>query len=245
MKPPNPITRTITIVCLSGVLVLAGIASCRDRTAGRMPPTPKPRFTISELDAKAQPYIDEANAAVPAVVAELCDSRLSLYWMMLRDKCVGGDSTGRHIAEVIGPRIVVPLRKAAAVYKCAVNADAIAELPREAALDNLSRQLYASAGLAIEAVFIRATVSSFTSVLASCAPTMAASLNTAAVCAAADGPLPVGDIVGVIVAIGGTAWSGYELYNAHQALPAEMSEALRNTISATIAQCRQEAANAL
>ena len=245
MKPPNPITRTITIVCLSGVLVLAGIASCRNRTAGRMPPPQKPRFTISELDAKAQPYIDEANAAVQAVVAELCDNRLSLYWMMLRDKCVGGDSTGRHIAEVIGPRIVVPLRKAAAVYKCAVNADAMTGMTRDAAIDNLSRQLYASAGLAIEAVFIRATINSLVSVLANCAPTMTASLSTAGACAAADGPLPVGDIVGVIVAIGGTAWSGYELYNAHQALSSEMSDALRNAISVTIAQCRLEAANAL
>ena len=42
------------------------------------------------------------DAAIPAVVAELCDSRLSLYWMLLRDKCVGGGFTGRRIADNLG-----------------------------------------------------------------------------------------------------------------------------------------------
>ena len=131
MKPPAPITRIISVICLSGVLLLAGIASYRDRTTDRMPQ--KTRFTISELDAKAKPHIDETTAAVPKVVAELCDNRLSLYSMMLRDKCVGDDSAGRHIAAVISPAIVVPLRKASAIYQCAVNADAVAELSKEAA----------------------------------------------------------------------------------------------------------------
>ena len=239
MKLPNPITRIISVICLSGTLLLMGITSCRDRTAIKLPFTQQPRCTITKLDAKAKPHIDEANAAVPKVVAKLCNGRF--YLMLLRDKCVGGDSAGRHIAEVIDPSIVVPLQKAAAIYKCAINADTVAELPKEAVLDNMDRQLYASTSLAIEAIFIRSTVSS----IVNCASTMVASLNTATLCASADGPLPVGDIVGAAIAIGGTAWSGYELYNAHKNLPAEMSEALRTTISATVAQCRLEAADTL
>ncbi|MBR6058890.1 MAG: hypothetical protein IKP58_12045 [Victivallales bacterium] len=33
MKPTAPIARIISIICLSGVLLLAGITSCWDRTA--------------------------------------------------------------------------------------------------------------------------------------------------------------------------------------------------------------------
>ncbi|MBR4675463.1 MAG: hypothetical protein IKP00_13435 [Victivallales bacterium] len=237
---PHRFPRAVTLSILSVVVVLAGVGSCHSRLAH-----PKPRFTMAMLDSRAAAHIGKAKAAIPDVVADICHERGHLYWLMVKDKCLGGDRARQYIAQKLDKRIVVPLRQAAAVYKCAVNADAAVGMTEEVALDALSSQLYATAGLAIEGFFIRATLESCLAVAGRCAPQLAATLGASATCAAADGPLPIGDIVGAALAVGGTVWCCRDIYKAHKALPANLAAALETAVAATVAQCRQEAASAL
>ena len=243
MKRFKPPPRMILLGSLTLAVALA-FYSC----VGGNPFSPwgrKPRLSMAELDAKAKPFVDEANAAIPHVASKLCKHRCRLYWLLLKDKCLSGNGCGRYIASVIEPDIVVPLRKAAAIYSCATNVDAMAGLPRETALDSLSRQLYAGAGLAIEGLFVRTTIESCMSVVCHCSPRLAASWGMAGACGAADGPLPIGDIVGAGLAICGTVWCCADISQAYRSLPREMERALRAAVSATVAQCRLEAASAL
>lgn len=243
MKIPDHTPRTIVLTVLAAVVILAGIAFFRGHPANRI--QTEPRLTMADLDAKAQPFIDEANSAIPYAVAKLCDHRYRLFQKLAKDKCTNGTEARDFIASVLEPHIIVPLRKAATFYACAVNADAAVDMTADAALDSLSRQLYATTGLAIEAVFIKATIDSAIHVLCCCAPQLAASWGLTGTCTVADGPMPVGDIIGVVLAIGGTAWYCRDIYCAYRALPADMIMALQNAVSATVAQCRLEAAAAL
>ena len=227
------------LTMLSVGIVLAGVGSCSRVTR------PRPRLTMAMLDAKAAAHISEAKAAIPYVVADICHERGHLYWLMVKDKCLGGNRARQYIAQKLDKRIVVPLRQAAAVYQCALNSDAAIGMTEEVALDALSSQLYATAGLAIEGFFIRATLESCLAVAGRCAPQLTATLGASATCAAADGPLPIGDIIGAALAVGGTVWCCHDIYKAHKALPANMTAALETAVAATVAQCRQEAMSAL
>ena len=236
---PSRIPRAVMLAVLSMGIVLAGLGSCSRATR------PRPRLTMAMLDARAAAHISEAKAAIPAVVADICHERGHLYWLMVKDKCLGGDRAREYIAQRLDKRIVVPLRKAAAVYQCAFNSDEAIGMTEEAALDALSSQLYATAGLAIEGFFIRATLDSCLAVAGRCAPQLAATLGASATCAASDGPLPIGDIIGAALAVGGTVWCCHDIYKAHKELPANMTAALETAVSATVAQCRQEAMSVL
>ena len=238
-------TRTTLIIPLVIVLILAILGACRRNAPHADTQSSKPKFTMEQLDAKARPFIAEANEAVPQVVADICSDRTKLFWFLLKDKIFDTAEARAYISAIIGSRISSPLGKAAAVYKCALNTDAAIGMTEEAALDLLCRQLYASAGLAVEAVCIKATTESCAKVLAHCAPKLAASWGLLGTCAAADGPFPIGDAIGVALAIGGSAWCCLDLYDAYNALPNELSQALHAAIASTIVQCRQEAASAL
>ena len=237
---PSRIPRAVMLTMLSMGIVLAGIGSCHSRLA-----RPRPRFTMAMLDSRAAAHISEAKTAIPAVVADLCHERGHLYWLMVKDKCLGGERAKEYIAKRLDKRIVVPLKQAAAVYQCALNSDAAVGMTEETALDALSSQLYATAGLAIEGLFIKATLESCLAVAGRCAPQLAATLGASATCAAADGPLPIGDIIGAALAVGGTAWCCHDIYKAHKELPANLATALETAVAATVAQCRQEAMSAL
>lgn len=237
--PQNiPKSIKLPVLVLAAVLVfIASVKGCKSSS--------KPRLTMAKLDAEAQKYIDQANAGIPRAVAKLCKNRTKLFCLVLKDRCSRRHRAERHIASVIEPEVLTPLRKAAAIYACAVDKDASVEMVAEAAKENLDRKLYAFAGLAIEAVFVRATIQSCMVVLGSCAPRLAASWGIAGTCALADGPLPIGDIIGIVLAAGGTIWSGAELHRAYKALPSQLTYALQDAVAATITQCRLEAAKAL
>ena len=236
---PQNIPKTIVLPALAITLLLCGIA--RLSGCGKA----RPRLTMAKLDAEAQKYIDQANAGIPRAVGKLCKNRTKLFWLVMKDRCSRRHRAERYIASVIEPDVLTPLRKAAAIYACAVDKDASVEMVAEAAKDNLDRQIYAFAGLAIEAVFVKATVESCLRVLGSCAPRLAASWGLAGTCAVADGPLPIGDIIGVALAAGGTIWCSVEIHRAYKALPAYLTSALQNAVAATVAHCRLEAASAL
>ena len=240
MKLPKIIPKAAVLSCLCLAVVLAGIGTCRRHFLRHAP-----RVTMTLLDERAQPYVDEARSGVHEAVAELCSRRGRLCWLLLKARFGKSPEAQSRIAAVLEPRVVVPLRKAAAVYGCATNPDAVSSLLTETGTDNLVRQLYAGAGLAIEGVFIRATLHSLRSVLQSCAPRLAASWGMLGACAASDGPLPIGDMVGIGLAVGGTIWCCLDLVRAYRALPGELESALHAAIGTTVEQCRLEAASAL
>ncbi len=83
-----------------------------------------------------------------------------------------------------------------------------------------------------EAVFIQSSLAAMTRVAAAAAARMGAGSAVGAGCAAADGPMPVGDIIGAVLFAGSAAWTTWDLYNARIRLPREISLDLTRKITA-------------
>lgn len=88
--------------------------------------------------------------------------------------------------------------------------------------DFAMEQMAAAAGTAIEIVFIKATYKCISSATSAIAGRITASAVAGGTCAAADGPLPIGDIIGGVLAVGGMGWTAYDLYNVTKKLPSQM-----------------------
>ena len=86
----------------------------------------------------------------------------------------------------------------------------------------------ASTGL--EIVFLRTTIRMAGTAFRHIVARLAATASTAAVCAAADGPLPVGDIIGAALGIGSLAWCAYDLYQISLVMPKEIHAALTKMV---------------
>ena len=100
----------------------------------------------------------------------------------------------------------------------------------------LEGQIAATFSALVEAVCIRGTVNTISSVLGSVAARMAGSATVGAGAALADGPLPIMDILGGVLVAGTTAWSAYEVYQATKTLPAELEKTLRSVVDDCEAQ---------
>ena len=70
---------------------------------------------------------------------------------------------------------------------------------------------------------------------------LAASYRGGTACAAADGPLPIGDFIGIVMAAGGTVWSAHDLYQVKTQLGPEMKNLLLQSVRDCQAACRMEA----
>jgi hypothetical protein len=57
--------------------------------------------------------------------------------------------------------------------------------------------------------------------------------------AVADGPLPIGDVIGVALTVGGTAWSIYDLRQLSKQLPKDLENTLLNSIDNCRYACRE------
>ena len=88
-------------------------------------------------------------------------------------------------------------------------------------------QIVAAISAIIEATCIRATVSTIAKILGKAAARMAGSVAVGAGSAVADGPLPVGDVIGGAVVLGSTCWTAYDIWQATEVLPKELGKALR------------------
>ena len=97
----------------------------------------------------------------------------------------------------------------------------------------------ASAGL--EIIFLRTTIKMAGTAFRHIIARLAATASTAAVCAAADGPLPVGDIIGAALGIGSLAWCAYDLYQISQVMPKEVHAALTKMVCDYQSNSRKQA----
>lgn len=88
-------------------------------------------------------------------------------------------------------------------------------------------QIVAAISAIIEATCVRITVSTISKILGKAAARMAGSAAIGAGSAVADGPLPIGDIIGGAVVLGSTCWTAYDIWQATEVLPKELGKSLR------------------
>lgn len=137
--------------------------------------------------------------------------------------------------------------------KCQDFQTAIVVIPDEAtqliqsATTNLIAQIeehakesaFAAVGAGVEAVMIRSSfaaiqkcvISAGRACLAPIAAKLVSTAGTATVTAVADGPLPIGDIIGGVIAIGGVTWTAYDIYRVTEAMPKEMEDGITKSIN--------------
>ncbi len=238
-KSPSKIHRAVVLIALTAALALCAF-SCTARSRVHHHTRPP----IEELDALAKPHFDQAERNVPAVVAEMSSSGnfLKLCRLMAGDKLFGSHDTRDYIEAMIHDRIIVPCQRGAKVYGCEVDESAISKELLESGRNNAKAAAYAAGGLALEAVFIRSTLASLNSVLGAIAARLSTVYGGGAACAVADGPLPIGDIIGLALAAGGTIWSISDLCDIQKQLPQELSQILYQSIQDCRESCRRMAA---
>lgn len=89
---------------------------------------------------------------------------------------------------------------------------------------------WTAAGTAIEIISARSTYMAIKKGLMPIVKKIVASLTAGAVSAGADGPLPIGDAIGGVIAIGGTAWTCYDFHKVTKKLPRELKNEMNNMI---------------
>ena len=226
--------------CLAGLLValsLGIIGSCSLRHVA------VPLAEIERMDAKAQPHFEEAQRNIPAVVEQMTEigATCKLCGLMAREKLAGTSKTQEYLNSILEKPIIEPCRRGAKVYGCDFNSTGFLNALKSINADYAEIEAYAVSGLAIEAVFLKQTIAALTSTLGSIVARLSATFGSGAACAAADGPFPFGDAIAVVLAAGGTAWSGYDLWKARERLSAELTAMLKQAIHDCQAACRREA----
>ncbi len=92
-----------------------------------------------------------------------------------------------------------------------------------------SHEITAALTLAMEAIFLKANYAAIRQVVERLIEREAASLTAAGVAALADGPLPIGEIIGACVVVGGAAWTAWDVRKAvttYRALPGQIHTSL-------------------
>jgi hypothetical protein len=110
----------------------------------------------------------------------------------------------------------------------------------EKKLELKSAQNVAAITIAIEALLVRQTVAAVARLLGNAVARQVAALGAGAGFAIVDGPLPVGDIIGGVIAIGGLGFAVRDIYRATKVLPTELRKALTETTDECEKACLKE-----
>ena len=236
-KTPTKTRRAVVFIGLAAAIALCAFGAMAPRRAR----PPRTGSSMEGLDALAKPHFDEAERNVPSVVADLTSNGnfLKLCWLMAEDKVSGSHKTQKFIESKIRTRIVEPCQRGAGVYGCGVDSSAIRDELLASGRDNAVITACATGSLAVEAIFIKSTLASLRSVLGATVGKLSSACGSGAACAAADGPLPIGDIIGITLAAGGTIWSISDICHAQKQLPRELSEILYQSIWDCRESCRK------
>lgn len=231
--------KTGLVVFYTGLLVtlsLGVIGSCSLRHV------PVLRADLGDLDARAQSHFEEARRNIPAVVKQMTEigTTCKLCWLMARDKLAGTSKTQDYLNSILEKSIIEPCRSGAKVYGCDFKATGFLDSLKSINADYAEIEAYAVSGLVLEAAFLKQTIAALTSILGGIVARLSATFGSGAACAVTDGPFPFGDAVAVVLAAGGTAWSGYDLWKAREQLPAELTAMLKQAIHDCQAACRME-----
>ena len=107
--------------------------------------------------------------------------------------------------------------------------------------DHAERAAVAAASLVLEAVMIKSSYAAIKNVvmrlagvaLASAVKRAGTSLAAGGTAAVVDGPLPIGDIIGAVLTVGGLSWTAYDIYAATKTMPEEMNSKIQEAIMQT------------
>lgn len=241
MKKHNMLGKTFVFAGLSLAILLAatGMRTSRStiKLAGKA-------TSLTELDQRACPFFEEAQKNIPGAVAQLTETKTlaRICWLEVRDKASGSHESQKLVQSILEKPILDPCRKGAAVYGCAINPEAAGQNVSDVGSGAVTTVLYSTAGLALEAAFLKSTLCSMRSVLGAVTGRLSSVLGTGAAFAAADGPFPFGDTVGFLLAVGGTALSIHDLKTVQSQLPGALTEALRHSVEEYRVSSRMEAA---
>ena len=230
-KTPTKTRRAVVFIGLAATIALCVFSGVHKRVR-----PPRARSSMERLDALAKPHFDEAERNVPSVVADLTSNGnfLKLCWLMAGDKVSGAHKTQKFIESKIRTRIVEPCQRGAGVYGCGVDSSAIRDELLASGRDNAVITACATGSLAVEAVFIKSTLASLRSVLGATVGKLSSAYGSGAACAAADGPLPIGDVIGVALAAGGTIWSISDMEMSEEPCRGRRSPPLRLFLANTL-----------
>ncbi len=93
------------------------------------------------------------------------------------------------------------------------------------------KSVVSGTGLAISALFVKATLRQVTNILGHISRRMGTTTALAIGSAAADGPFPIGDAIGLVLEVGCAAWCAYDLYHAQFTLKNQLTGELRNALT--------------
>jgi len=245
VSKPGRSARFAILTGLSLVL-LAGIAGTihlnRTRSLKQVSEVSGSRIpTPEELAKKAEPFFSQVENNVPSVVNELSGmGNLSrLCWLMACDKLSGTQLLQKHLESVLESPIIQPCREGVRIYGFDFDS-AVFQANAEAICSNYAiASIYAVSGLALEALFLKTTIASFHRILGSIVARFATTLSISGACAIIDGPLPLGDAIGVAFGVGGTAWCAYNLWRCQKELPIELTAVLHQMIQDCREVCRK------
>lgn len=96
--------------------------------------------------------------------------------------------------------------------------------------DAALKTAFAGAGVVFEVIFIRETWRYAVKFFAKPVVRICASFGIGGICAVADGPLPIGDIAGASLAVGGLAWTAWDVYDVSRIMPEKLKSELYNGI---------------
>ena len=108
-RPLSGFGGAFSLAGLLAALSLGVIGSCSLRAV------PVLIADIDNLDAKAQPFFNEARRNIPAVVKKMAEigTTCKLCWLMARDKLAGTHETQEYLASILEKQIIAPCRKGA------------------------------------------------------------------------------------------------------------------------------------
>ena len=96
---------------------------------------------------------------------------------------------------------------------------------------NVTSTVAAEIGAGLELLFIRTTCQIFSTIFAKTAAKMAGSATAGVISAAADGPLPVGDVIGGVITVAGLSWTAWDIYQAKKVLPEKLDRQLHDSVA--------------
>ena len=197
-----------------------------------------PWRSIAELDRQAKPHFDQAKKNIPGIARKLStvSSISRMCWYMTTDKA----ALQKYLTKQLQP-VITPCARGAEVYGVNMNSKVFHEFTAEVGKDNVRSAAFAAASLGLEAVFAKSLIRSLFRVMGSLVARLGVSWGSAAGLAVADGPLPIGDIAGVVLGVGGTAWSIYDLWQCQARLPLEITAVLNAAVDNVREQCRKRA----
>ncbi|MGE4300621.1 MAG: hypothetical protein AB7F40_03350 [Victivallaceae bacterium] len=185
----------------------------------------KDRFTGgSEAESSIRDVMRETVIAGCVTARLRADGILDRHLQRIRE----ADGLFRGSFAAVPEQITIPASDGRALSALGAN---LAEAEART-IDLSADTAWATAGAAIEAVMLRSTVRLIGSALSKAAARLAASAGSAAVSAAADGPLPIGDCVGAVIGVGGLSWTAYDIYQARKTMPDKLRRGIAEAVDA-------------